>query len=69
MADEFFEQASEENEISDQYVLLTVMFASVLFFAGVSGKFASHVIDLVMLVFAGLVFVIGLVILFTYPIH
>jgi len=69
MADGFFEQASEENEISDQYVLLTVMFASVLFFAGVSGKFASQVIDLVMLVFAVIVFMVGVVILFTYPIH
>jgi hypothetical protein len=69
MADEFFEQASQENEISDRYVLLTVMFASVLFFAGVSGKFQSQLIDLAMLIFAILIFVIGLVILFTYPIH
>ena len=68
-ADEFFQRASKENEISDQYVLLTVMFASVLFFAGISGKFAAQVIDLGMLVFAALLFVVGLVILFTYPIH
>jgi hypothetical protein len=69
MADEFFEQASQENENSDQYVLLTVMFASVLFFAGISGKFESQLIDLGMLVFAILLFVVGVVILFTYPIH
>jgi len=68
-ADELYAQASQENESSDRYVLLTVIFASVLFFAGVSGKFASQVIDLVMLVFAAILFVVGLVILFTYPIH
>ena len=38
VADKLFKQASEENEISDRYVLLTVIFASVLFFAGINGK-------------------------------
>jgi hypothetical protein len=68
-ADELFAQASQENETSDQYILLTVIFASVLFFAGVSGKFAAQVIDLGMLVFAIILFLVGVVVLFTYPIH
>jgi hypothetical protein len=68
-AEVLFEQASEENETSDRYVMLTVIFASVLFFAGISGKFQSQLIDLSMLIFAIFIFGIGLVILFTYPIH
>jgi hypothetical protein len=67
--DELFAQTSQENETSDQYILLTVIFASVLFFAGVSGKFAAQVIDLDMLVFSIILFLVGVVVLFTYPIH
>ncbi len=36
---EKFEEATEANQTSDDYVLATVLFASVLFFAGISGKF------------------------------
>jgi hypothetical protein len=68
-AEVLFEQASEENEISDRYVMLTVIFASVLFFAGISGKFETQLIDLLMLIFAILIFGVSLVILFAYPIH
>jgi len=69
VADELFRQASRENEISDQYILLTVIFASVLFFAGISGKFESQLIDVGMLAFAIILFLVGVVVLFTYPIH
>jgi len=69
LADELFARASAANKISDNYVLLTVIFASVLFFGGISGKFRAHVIDLTMLAIATLVFLAGVVILFTYPIH
>lgn len=61
--------ASAANEISDRYVLLTVIFASVLFFGGISGKFQSKSVDLAMLALAGLVFLVGLGILITYPIQ
>ena len=61
--------AAQANEISDRYVLLTVIFASVLFFGGISGKFQSKAIDLAMLVISGLVFVAGLGILVTFPIQ
>lgn len=61
--------ANAANEVSDRYVLLTVIFASVLFFGGISGKFQSKAIDLAMLVLAGLVFLVGLGILVTYPVQ
>lgn len=69
IADKLFEQATLANEISDNYVLLTVIFASVLFFGGISGKFKSRLIDLGMLIVAFITFVIGLGVLLTYPIH
>jgi hypothetical protein len=69
LADELFARASTDNQTSDNYVLLTVIFASVLFFGGISGKFRTRVIDLAMLTIATLVFLAGVVILFTYPIY
>lgn len=68
-AQEEMELAQAANDISDRYVLLTVIFASVLFFGGISGKFQSKAIDLAMLVLSGLVFLVGLGILATYPIQ
>ncbi len=68
-ADELFARASAANQTSDNYVLLTVIFASVLFFGGISGKFRTRAIDLAMLAIATLVFLAGVVILFTYPIY
>lgn len=63
------DKASRADEISDRYVLLTVLFASVLFFGGIAGKFQSQAIDLVMLIIAGIIFLAGLSILITFPIQ
>jgi hypothetical protein len=63
------EMANQADEISDRYVLLTVIFASVLFFGGVAGKFQSQVIDMAMLVLAAIVFLAGLGILITVPVQ
>lgn len=63
------EQANRDDETSDRYVLLTVIFASVLFFGGIAGKFQSRVIDLVMLVISALVFLVGLGILISFPVQ
>jgi hypothetical protein len=68
-ADELFTQAASANQTSDNYVLLTVIFASVLFFGGISGKFRSRVIDLVILCMAFVLFVTGLAMLITLPIY
>lgn len=40
-----YADAQEMNQISDTYVLLTVLFASVLFFAGMAGTFNSAKIE------------------------
>jgi hypothetical protein len=54
-----FAQANEYNEISDRFVLLTVLFATVLFFAGVSGKFQWRVLDMTMLIIGMIVMLVG----------
>ena len=67
-ADDEFALANSANELGDRYVLLTVMFAGVLFFAGISGKFQSRMVDIGVLVASMLVFLIGLIIVSTFPI-
>jgi hypothetical protein len=69
VADEMFEQASRANQTSDNYILLTVIFASVLFFGGVSGKFQSRIINLAMLILAYVLFTVGMVVMLRYPIY
>ena len=69
LADEEMALAEHADDVSDRYVLLTVIFASVLFFGGISGKFQSKSVDVAMLVLASLVFLVGLTILVTFPIQ
>ncbi|GAH45288.1 unnamed protein product [marine sediment metagenome] len=69
MADGFFEQATQANLTSDNYVLLTVIFASVLFFGGISGKFQSRTIDFAMLILAFVLFIGGVAVMLRYPVH
>lgn len=53
------EEANQANTRSDEFVLLTVIFATVLFFGGVAGKFQWRVIDAAMLVLGVLVMLYG----------
>jgi len=62
-----FNQANEYNEISDMFVLLTVLFATVLFFAGVSGKFQWRVLDMAMLIMGVIVMLVGFTIILRSP--
>lgn len=68
-ADEELQLANAANQVADRYVLLTVIFASVLFFGGISGKFQSKQVDMAMLTLAAAVFLAGVGILVTYPVQ
>jgi hypothetical protein len=63
------EAARNANQTGDNYVLLTVLFASVLFFSGVGPKFTSFTIRVIMLSFGGLILVSAIAILLRFPIH
>ena len=56
-ADELGAEAREANQRSDNFVLVAVIMASVLFFAGVGTKFKGRGIRLVMLAMAFVLFV------------
>jgi hypothetical protein len=62
-------EANDANELADRYVLLTVIFATSLFFCGISGKFQWQVIDIIMLSIGTLVLLIGGFVLLTLPVR
>lgn len=68
LADDKSTEARAANQNGDNYVLTMVLFASVLFFAGVSSKMSSRRNQILMLSFGVVVLVAGLVILSTQPI-
>jgi hypothetical protein len=64
-----FGDAGQADEHADNYVLLTVIFATVLFFSGISGKFQWRVIDGAVLALGFIVLLGGLVFLIQMPIQ
>jgi hypothetical protein len=68
LADEKAQDARTANQNGDNYVLTMVLFASVLFFSGVSSKMGSHRNQILMLSFGIVVLVAGIVIISTLPI-
>ncbi|MNY48154.1 hypothetical protein D3C86_1834640 [compost metagenome] len=44
LADRQMQEAQRANNVSDRYVLLTVFFAIVMFFAGTASNFTSHIV-------------------------
>lgn len=67
-AADHLDDAHKANQRSGQYILLTVIFASVLFFGGISTKFRSVNIQIGLVAFASLNFVIILILVVTFPI-
>lgn len=68
-AGRLLEDGREANQTSDEYVLGTIFFAAVLFFAGLATKFNSDRIAVAALGFGSLMFVGGLARLATLPFH
>jgi hypothetical protein len=69
LADLRGQQARDANQQGDDYVLLTVLFASVLFFSGISTKLTSARLQTVMLSFATVVLLTGVALELTFPIE
>jgi len=69
ISEQKFQEAKQANQTSDNYVMLTVIFTSVLFFCGISTHFESFPIRATLLVIAVILYVIGFNILRIYPIH
>ena len=63
-----YDLANRADDMADRYLIFTIIYASVLFFAGISGKFGWQALDVTMLVVAGLALLIGLLIMFTIPV-
>jgi hypothetical protein len=62
------EAAATASEQSDRYLVFTIVFATVLFFGGISGKFSWLVMDIAALVLGVLALLAGVVILVTLPV-
>ena len=63
------DEARKVNRISDNYILFTVIFASVLFFAGVGTKFQSRHLKVLILTIGSLVYLFGIGWLMTLPVN
>ena len=68
-ADRQSELARRDNQRGDNYVLTTVLFASVLFFAGVSAKLGSTRNRLATVALACVLLVAGLLVIATFPVE
>jgi hypothetical protein len=66
-ADDALKDAQDANQISDNFVLTAVLFASVLFFAGIAARFRPQWIRWAMLAVAVSVFFLGLAVEFSLP--
>lgn len=63
------QQARDANQTGDNYVLLTVLFAAVLFFAGVSTKFETVRVQVGLLAMAVVLLLIGLTLVARFPVE
>jgi hypothetical protein len=61
--------ARTADENGDRFVLLTVIFASVLFFGGIEQKFTDRKVRTGLLVVGSLLFLGGLIAMLNYPLH
>jgi hypothetical protein len=64
-----FSQATEANQRADNYILLTVLFALVLFFGAVSTRFDSRGLQIALLSVGAIVFVVVAVITALFPVE
>ena len=64
-----FTQATQANQRADNYVLMTVLFALVLFFGAIATRFESRAVGVSMLTIGAVVFVVATAITATFPVE
>lgn len=62
------EAANDANHHSDNYVMLTVIFAAVLFFGGIASTLRSNLMRNSSIFLSALIFIISIIILFSMPV-
>ncbi|HEY8779959.1 MAG TPA: hypothetical protein VIL93_09235 [Solirubrobacterales bacterium] len=67
-ADGLYKEGTDANTNDDHYILSTVFFAAVLFFAGISLRLDWRPLRITVLVFASVMLLSGLVFVLTLPI-
>jgi hypothetical protein len=67
LADSRYQQALDNNQRGDNYTILTVLFASVLFFAAMSGRVKASSSQAILLSVAGVLFVVAVAFLIAFP--
>ena len=68
-ASKMFQEGNEANQISDEYILNTVILASVLFLSGVQSRINSVPMRMLIVILGLLILSFGLVNIATYPIQ
>jgi len=63
------DHAQAANQQGDDYVLTTVIFSATLFFTGIAAHFSKFRVRVALLIIAGVMAVVGLVQLATYPVR
>ena len=66
-ASKLFQEGQTSNQVSDDFVLAAVLFASVLFFSGLAGTFDSLRAQAFLLVLGAVMLAIGTIIVITLP--
>jgi hypothetical protein len=62
-----FEDGNKSNQVSDDFVLAAVLFASVLFFSGLAGTFDSLRAQVLLLILGAVMLGVGTIIVITLP--
>lgn len=68
-SEELFAKAQEMKTITKDYIFLAMLFELVLFFSSVGMKFGSDTMKSIMLSFSAVMYVIGLMLLFSFPFY
>jgi hypothetical protein len=67
IAEDEFAMAENANDMGNRYLLFTIIYASVLFLAGISGKFKWLAIDLAVLMLGTVMLIAGVAVMIALP--